>query len=158
MANAEEPLLPVTSAVTLADTHASEVALARRAIGGAAGGGGVALLLCAIGLYAIVAFAVGQRAHEIGVRTALGADRVRIVRFFFLRGLRLSLAGLGVGLGLSLVVLRVVALAQGQETDPEVWKIAASTAALVVAAASLAAWIPARRAAGVDPLAMLHAE
>jgi predicted permease len=158
VANQEAPDLPVVRAATLASAHAAGLTQARRAIVGALGGGGVALLLSAIGLYTVVSFAVGQRAHEIGVRTALGADRGRIVRMFFRRGVRLGVAGLGIGLALSVVVLRLLTLAQGREMEPGIGRIAAITALVVVTVAAVATWIPARRAAAVDPTLVLRAE
>ena len=69
----------------------------------------LALFLSAIGLYAVVAFAVRQRVREIGIRTALGADRQQVVGWFLLRGLKLSLAGMTLGLTLSVIVVRLMA-------------------------------------------------
>lgn len=158
VANAEAPLLPVTRATTLAAIDAGQRSVFRRAITGAAGGGLVALFLCAIGLYAVVSFAVGQRTREIGIRTALGADPRQVVRMFFFRGLRLSFVGLLIGLTLSMIVLRLIALSQGRNTEASIVVIAVLIAAVVIAVASLAIWIPARRAASVDPLTMLRTE
>jgi ABC-type antimicrobial peptide transport system permease subunit len=118
----------------------------------------VALILCAIGLYAIVSFAVGQRTREIGVRTAMGAAPRQVVGMFFWRGLRLSVIGLVIGLTLSVIVVRLFALVNGRPTQPGILVIAAVVASIVVGVAALATWIPARRAATVDPLSMLRAE
>jgi ABC-type antimicrobial peptide transport system permease subunit len=109
-------------------------------------------------LYAIVAFAVGQRTREIGIRTALGADHRQVVRMFFWRGVRLSLAGLLIGLSLCLVVVRIMWVVQGADANSATMLLAAAIAAIVVAVAAAATWVPARRAAAVDPLHVLRAE
>jgi ABC-type antimicrobial peptide transport system permease subunit len=97
VANAEAPLLPITSVTTLAAADARQRLTFKRASSAALGGGIIALFLSAIGLYAIVSFAVNQRTREIGIRTALGADAREVVRMFFTKGLRLSLIGLAIG-------------------------------------------------------------
>jgi ABC-type antimicrobial peptide transport system permease subunit len=122
------------------------------------GGGLLALFLSAIGLYAVVTFAVGQRVREIGIRTALGADNRRIVRIFLFRGLRLSVAGLFVGLTLSVIVVRLMAAARGQEPPAGTIGLAALIACVVIGVALLASWIPARRAAYIDPLLALRTD
>jgi ABC-type antimicrobial peptide transport system permease subunit len=127
-------------------------------VGGSIAVGALALLLSAIGLYAVVTFAVSQRAREIGVRTAFGAEVRQVVRMFFLRGLRLSAIGLAVGLVLSVAAVKAIALAQSRPGEPSIGGLAALVAVVVLAVASLATWIPARRAARVDPIEMLRAE
>ena len=158
VANAEAALLPVTSARTLASIEAGERSTFRRASGAAVGSGLIALLMCAIGLYAIVSFAVNQRTREIGIRTALGASPNQVVGTFFARGLRLSVLGLLIGLGFTAAVLRIISVTQGQAGDIRNLGIGALVAVVVVAVASLATWIPARRAARVDPLDMLRVD
>ncbi len=154
----EAPLLPVTSVATLAAMQAEQRAFMARLSGGAAAAGSVALLLCAIGLYAVVAFAVGQRRREIGIRTALGADRRQVVGMFFFRGLRLSFAGLLIGLTLSTVVVRLISLSEGQNPPDGMLRLASLVTFVVLGIASLATWIPARRAANIDPLSALRTE
>ena len=121
------------------------------------GAGMLALLLGAIGLYAIVVFAVNQRRREIGIRTALGATPRQVVGVFFLSGLRLSMLGLVLGLPLSIFGARMIMV--NDIGDQLNYLVLASSIALgVLAIASLATWLPARRAAGVDPLQSLRSE
>jgi ABC-type antimicrobial peptide transport system permease subunit len=122
------------------------------------GSGLLALFLTAIGLYAVVASAVGQRVREIGIRTALRADRRQVVGMFLGRGLRLSLVGMCAGLTFSLIVVRLMGAAQGQEPQPGRTGLAVPIAAAVIRVALLASWIPARRAAEIDPIQALRAE
>ena len=103
VANSDAPELSLVSARTLAAIEAGERSSFVNAIVAAGGSGAVGLLLSAIGLYAVVALAVGQRVREIGIRAALGADRHRILGLFLRRGLKLSLAGVCVGIAFSLV-------------------------------------------------------
>ncbi|MGH7553919.1 MAG: FtsX-like permease family protein, partial [Longimicrobiales bacterium] len=158
VALAEAPTLPVTRVTTLAAIEAGQRTRIARLSGGAVASGFVALLLCAIGLYAVVAFAVGQRTREIGIRTALGADRRQVVSMFFFRGLRLSLVGLLIGLTLSLAVVRLIALSDGDSPPAGVTLLAIVVACVVVGVASIATWVPACRAASIDPLGALRAE
>ncbi len=158
VAHTEAPLLPVTSVSTLASIDARERTLFKRLSSAAFGGGLIALFLSAIGLYALVSFAVNQRTREIGIRTALGADSRQVVGMFFFRGMRLSLLGLLIGLGISVIVVRLITLAQGEEMQASILAIAGLVAVVVVGIALLATWIPARRAAKVDPLSMLRVE
>jgi putative ABC transport system permease protein len=157
-ANAEVPELPLVSAATLEARQSSERRTIVQVITALGGGGLVALFLSAIGLYAVVAFAVGQRTREIGIRTALGAGRRQVVGMFVVRGLRLGLAGLALGLTLSVAVVRIVGLAAGTEPQHGIIGLAALVASIVIGVALLAAWIPARRAARIDPLDALRVE
>src|SRR4029453_9083426 len=97
-------------------------------ISAAGGAGALALLLSAIGLYAVVAFAVGQRVREIGIRTALGAEGRHVVRLFVGRGLRLCLAGLVLGLALGIGGARVIAASAGNEPPAGILGLAALVA------------------------------
>jgi predicted permease len=154
---AEAPQLPIARAQTVAQREAAFRRDVLRAGGAAAGGGLLALLLSAMGLYAVVSFAVAQRTAEIGIRTALGARRGQVVRMFFARGLALSALGLVVGLPLSLIVARLVGTAlQWPLTRSPLLGVAIGAAVLVVA--SVAAWIPARRASTIDPIVALRTE
>ena len=154
---AEAPQLPLSSATTLAANDAQSRARIIQATSAAGASGLLALFLSAIGLYAVVAFAVGQRTREIGIRTALGAKRGEVVGLFFYRGLKLSLIGLVIGLPLGLLALRIVSRTAGmpQASTPA---LSALIAIVVVLVGFLATWIPARRAASVDPLVALRTE
>jgi predicted permease len=154
---AEAPQMPVVRAQTLAQREAELRRDAVRAGTAAAGGGLLALLLSAVGLYAVVSFGVGQRTREIGIRAALGAQRGQVVRMFFARGLALGAAGLVLGLPLSMLATRFVAdrLSWPMTTSPLLGVAIGTT---VLAVASVAAWIPARRASTIDPMMALRAE
>ncbi len=117
--------------------------------------GGLALLLAAVGLYGVVAHAVRARQTEIGLRMALGADRSSIVRLVFQRVGVLIAVGVAFGLAGSLWAVRFVEalLFHLEARDPVTF---AGAAAVLVAVGVLAAWLPARRAARLDPAAVLR--
>lgn len=124
--------------------------------GGLLWAGLTALLLSAIGLYAVVAFSVSQRTGEIAVRIAVGAHGRQIARRFVADGVRLSAVGLALGLPVSLLGLRSLIASDDAFSTvalPTVTAIAALGVALVAIAA---AWLPARRAASVDPAVVLR--
>ena len=155
---AEAPEVPIVAARSLAAVEAAAQLPALQGIASAGGSGLLALGLAAIGLYGVVAVSVAQRVREIGIRTALGADRRRIVRLFVARGLRLSLAGLAIGLAFSVVAARAIAAAEGDTPPSGLLSLSVGVAVFVLAVALAASWIPARRAAAVDPLIALRAE
>ncbi len=113
-----------------------------------------ALGLAALGVYAVLAFAVGQRRHEFGVRMALGATAGRIRRDVVARGVALAGAGAGVGLLSALVLGRWVRsmVFEVSVGDP---RVLAAVTLLVLATAALAGFIPALRATDVEPRAAL---
>jgi len=117
--------------------------------------GGLALLLAAVGLYGLVAHAMRARQAEIGLRMALGAAPSSIVRLAFNRVIVLIAAGLALGLAGSFWAARFVGslLFQLEPRDPVTF---AGAAGVLVAVGVLAAWIPARRAARLDPVAALR--
>ena len=154
----EAPALPIVAARTLAAVEASERRSVVTAITAAGGTSALALLLSAIGLYAVVAFAVGQRVREIGIRTALGAEGRQVVRLFVRRGLRLCLLGLVIGLALGIGGVRVISAVEGNEPPTGTLGLSALVAVFVIGVALLASWIPARRAARIDPLEALRVE
>jgi predicted permease len=119
--------------------------------------GGLALLLATIGVYAVMAFSVNERTREIGVRVALGAARVQIVAMFVREGWRLAAIGVVIGIALSAGVAKLLASAflGLRMSDAIVFALGAGLLSFAVLAAC---WIPARRAAGVDPMIALRGE
>ena len=118
---------------------------------------GIALVLASIGIYGVLAYAVAQRTHELGVRAALGASASTLLRLVLVRGLVLALLGMAIGLGGTLGLTRFIAtiLFNIPPRDPATltW-----VAAVLAAVALLACYIPARRATKVDPLVALRYE
>jgi predicted permease len=115
--------------------------------------GPLLLVLAAVGIYAVVSYAVSLRTREIGVRLALGATAERVVRTFVGESLGVALAG-GM-IGWSLAFVGVAALLPSERMDPVVF---VAVPALLISVAAMACWIPARRAARVDPAITLRAE
>jgi putative ABC transport system permease protein len=151
------PNLPV-SRLRLISTDVSQQLATQRAITAGVGAfGALALLLAGLGLYGIVATAAAARTREIGVRIALGARASDVVRMFVRSGLRVTLAGILVGTALALAVGRLVSSAVWGVQSPNLPVLAAATGTLL-AAALAASWIPARRAAALDPATTLRAE
>jgi putative ABC transport system permease protein len=119
--------------------------------------GALALSLAAVGIYGVVSYAVGQRTREIGIRAALGADARRVIRMVLGDNLRAVVAGLAAGVALSIPVGMASAgmLYRVSPFDPAVLL---GTPLVLAAVALLAAWMPARRAARVDPMVALRSE
>jgi predicted permease len=119
--------------------------------------GTVALLLATIGLSGVVSYSVSQRTNEIGVRMALGADRRNVVRLILGQGIRLTGIGIVLGLVLSFAATRVLAgLLYGIKADDPL--TFASVALFLGAVAFISCYVPARRAASIDPMKSLRAE
>jgi len=118
---------------------------------------GAALGLAAIGLYGVMAYAVTQRTHEIGVRMAMGARRADVMWLILRQGMRLTTLGLAVGLAGAVALTRVLRnhLYEIGPTDATTF---VSVSLLIVLVASLACLIPARRATKVDPMVALRQE
>jgi putative ABC transport system permease protein len=116
-----------------------------------------AVLLAAIGLYGVLATAVGQRRHEIGIRISLGATTRQILHLIIGEGIVLAAVGLVLGLAFSLAAGTVLRGLLYGVTSTDVPTLAAAVL-LLVGVAFLACWLPARRAARVDPLIALRDE
>ena len=151
-----DPAVPVS--VETLEERAGTLTVAPRfdalLLGGFAG---VGLLLAAIGIYGVIAFLVSQRTREIGVRMALGASPTAVTRMFLRHAAGWTMAGILAGLAGSVVAARLLAgmLFQVDAHDP--WGLAAGSITLF-AVALAAAWLPARRAARIDPIRTLRDE
>ena len=149
--------VPVYGVETMDASLASEVASQRFNMALLVGFAALALLLSAIGIYGVMAYAVGQRTHEIGIRLALGAVPGNVLRMILLQGAKLAVFGVVLGLGAGLALTRLLSsmLFETKATDP----LTFAAGALILFAAALAAcWIPARRATKVSPLVALRYE
>jgi predicted permease len=149
--------LPLFSVRTMDEVIARSMAQRRFALEILAVFAGVALLLAAIGIYGVMSYAFSRRVHELGIRIALGAQRVDILRMALSEGMRLVLFGLIAGVVGAMILTRFLRtlLFNVTATDPLVF---VSIAALLAAVALLACYIPARRATRVDPLVALREE
>jgi predicted permease len=116
-----------------------------------------ALVLAAMGVYGVMAYTVNQRTNEIGLRMALGARPGQILRWILYQGGRLALIGLGLGIAAAIGLARLTAslLYDTRVDDPSIYLGASLT---LIAMASLACFLPARKAARVDPLTAIRAE
>lgn len=158
------PQIPPTRLETLRDVIA-EIQHEVAQVGVSAGiGCALVLLLASIGLYGVIGLAVAQRHREIGIRIALGAHPMAVVGLLFRQGVRLAGVAMLIGLPLSMLALVVVAKVSngdggalaGAGLHPTT--IGGSIAAVVLAVAAIATWLPARRAAAVDPMIALRSE
>ncbi len=152
-----DPSQPVANVRTMEEVIAASVAQRRFILMLLGGFAGAALLLAGIGLYGVIAYAVSQRTREIGIRMALGATRSAVLALVLRQGMKL--AGIGVllgtagGLGLTRVLTGF--LYEVKPTDPATF---VSVSLILTLVAVLACWLPARRAAKVDPMEALRYE
>ncbi len=149
--------LPVYEVRTL-DTQVELASISQRIAGTFVGTFGLlALILAAVGIYGVIAYTTRQRTREIGIRMALGAQRVQVLKLVLAQGLQLTLIGLALGLALSLALTRFLrSLLFGiAPTDALTF---GGVALLLCAVALSACYLPARRATSVDPMVVLRYE
>jgi ABC-type antimicrobial peptide transport system permease subunit len=110
-----------------------------------------------VGIYGVIAYAVSQRTREIGIRMALGAEPAKLKQMFVRHGLLLAGTGAVIGLGAAAGMTRMMSslLFGVKALDPLTY---AAVAGMLIAAAALASYVPARRATRIDPLEALRAE
>lgn len=157
VARSLDPSLPLYDIRSMADVERDSMArlsFTMLLIGVAAV---ITLLLGAIGLYGVIAYIVSLRTRELGVRIALGATPDALARLVTRQGLALSGTGIAIGLVLFGLVARFMRSLLYGVAPGDPWTLAAASLTLIVIAV-LASWIPARRAAGVDPMDALRAE
>ena len=152
-----DPDLPLYAMTTMEQALSDSVAQPRFYMMLLAGFAGVALLLAALGIYGVISYTVSQRTRELGIRIALGATRQKVVGLVLGRGLVLTVVGVTVGLVAAFWLTRILAsmLFGVESMDPLTY---ASVAIVLVGVAALASWVPARRAARVDPVIAMRAE
>ena len=151
-----DPKQPITAIFTFDESVSRALARPRLVTVLLLSFGAVGLLLGAVGIYGVLSYLVQQQRSEIGVRMALGARPVDVALSFVRRGLGLTVVGVVVGLtGAWMLTQFMTAVLYGVEpTDPATF---AGVAIMLVVAAALASWLPARRAARVDPISTLRA-
>ena len=150
-----DPNVPLFQATTMADLAAQDLAQARFYALLLGAFGAMALTLAAVGLYGVMAYSVGRRTREIGVRKALGADGRDVLAMVLRQAVALIGAGAVLGLVAGFLSSRLLTdLVYGLEPTDPVTLLGATT--VLVAVALTAAWVPARRATGIDPAIALR--
>ena len=152
-----DPDVPISGIATLESYVSGAMAPTRFLLALIGTFAGVALVLSSLGLYGVISYSVRQRTREIGVRMAFGATEGAVVRLVLRQGLLLAAFGIALGLGASLALTRVAKslLVGVSATDPVTF---AAVSMLLFGIATLAAWIPARKATLVDPVEALRDE
>ena len=149
--------LPLALVRTLQDVYDRSMARTTFALVMLAIAGGMALLLGLIGIYGVISYAVSQRTREIGIRMALGVDHKEVKRMFVRHGLVLAGIGIAIGAGVAAGVTRLMASLLFHVSPLDGLTYVAVSLVLATAAV-LASYLPARRAAGLDPVEALRAE
>jgi predicted permease len=152
-----DPKLVMTNVATMEEVVADSVAQARLTMLLLLVAAGTALFLGVVGIYGILAYTVSQRTSELGVRIALGATPARIVRMVVLQGALVALAGVAVGIPTAFALTRYLGslLYEVSPSDPASF---GAMAALLLAVAIAASWVPARRAGRIDLVSALKEE
>ena len=152
-----DPNLPVSNIRTVDEVVAESIAQPRFYMLLLATFASVALALAAIGIFGVMSYTVSQRTREIGIRMALGARETSVVSMVVRQAMRLAITGLALGVVTALALSRTMTtlLFDLSPTDPLTF---ATVAAILGVVAFFASWLPARRAANVDPMVALRAE
>jgi putative ABC transport system permease protein len=152
-----DPNLPISGILSMDDVIALSVAQPRIIMQFVGAFAGLALMLAAVGIYGVMAYAVTTRKEEMGIRMALGARPGDIFRLVVGQGMRMTLIGVAFGVAASLGLTRLISslLFGVHATDPIVFGLAAF---VLIAVALLACYLPARRATRVDPIVVLRYE
>ena len=152
-----DPGIPLNQPTTMAQFVADSMADRRLTMVLLAAFAGLALVLASLGVYSVMAYSVGQRAGEIGLRMALGARATDVRTMVVRHGLALTGIGIAIGLATALALTRLMnTLLYGVgASDPLTYL---GIAALLAAVAALACWMPAQRAARVDPMVALRGD
>jgi putative ABC transport system permease protein len=148
---------PLLNVSTLEDSLREQLAPRRFQISLLSFFAALALILSAVGIYGLLQYSITQRTHEMGIRIALGARQLDILRLVLGQGTRLALIGITIGVGVALAATRAISsLLYGvTATDPATFLAVAILFGLVAVVAS---YIPARRATRVDPMVALRCE
>jgi predicted permease len=151
------PSLPLASVRTLAEVYRKSLARTSFTLVMLAIAGGMALLLGVIGIYGVISYSVSQRTREIGIRMALGSPQKDVTRLFVGHGLRLAAIGIACGLAAAAACTRLMSsmLFEVSPLDPLTF---AGVPLMLVVAAALASYVPALRAAVVDPVEALRTD
>jgi predicted permease len=153
-----DPDMPVFGIRTMEDFYASRAVYVTNLLSGSVGGmGTMALVLAMVGLYGLVAYAASRRTREIGIRMAVGANPISVLRMVLRHGLVLSAAGIGVGLLASVATSGFLGGVFPGQGRIDLWTYALVVPALILVTL-VATYLPARRASRVDPLVALRAE
>jgi ABC-type antimicrobial peptide transport system permease subunit len=149
--------LPLYNITTLKEDMQGGSVFERIAATFAGSFGLLALFLAAVGIYGVVSYTTRQRTHEIGIRIALGAGRAAILTDVLRQGLRLTATGLAAGIVVSLFLTRFLrGMLFGVGAGD--WVTFAMVAVVMCVVALIACWIPARRAASIEPMQALRSE
>lgn len=152
-----DPELPIYGLQTMDDAVSGSVSQQRFFMALLAGFSALALILAAVGIYGVISYAVTQRTREMGIRIALGASQQRVVKLVVSQGAVLAASGVILGIIGSMSLMKLISnlLFQTPPLDPPTF---AGVSALLGGIAILAAYLPARRAASVDPVIAMRAE
>ena len=151
------PEVPITQAISMDEARRQAMADTSFTVALLAVAAAMALLLGAVGVYGVISYVVSQRTREIGLRMALGARAPEVQRMVVRQGMQVTLAGAALGLAAALGLTRLMGaiLFEVSPTDPHTHAL---VPVVLVAVSALACWLPARRAARVDPVRALMSE